>query len=452
MSVIDSDQGTADALHIMESTPEEIRRYQDVQLASALNAAWSQVGFYRDLWVRRGNSADQPPADFGQWPAWNVSDLRDAMEAHPPFGNLYTAGGLADVRFIHSSSGTTGKPRYAAFTAIDQEHVFRAYGRIGRMIGLSASDVFCETGGYGVPIGAWSYTRMAQSIGAAVVPAGSGRITPSEKLIEIIHDVGVTAVEGAPSYLLHVGRKAEASGRSLGDSSVRLLSLGGESAAPSVRAELQRLWGAERVSQIYANSDVSWIAGECAVSSASGGANGMHILEDVVRVEVLDADGVPCEDGTYGELVLTSWLRPSTPRIRFRTGDRAAIDRSPCACGLTSARLLPLAGRTDDAIRYHGVTVWPLAVENILIDLTGVRREFYLQLVKHPSTGEKQLVVVVETLDGEQHLDAEQVAAGLRERLNVRIDVTVAAPGETAAVTGLGHLAKTRRFIDLYTS
>lgn len=452
MSVIDRGPDTADDSYIMRSTPEEIRRYQDVQLASTLDAAWSQVGFYRDLWVRRGNSAHEPPADFSQWPAWNVSDLRDAMETHPPFGNLYTPDGLADIRFIHSSSGTTGKPRYAAFTAIDQEHVFRAYGRIGRMIGLGQSDVFCETGGYGVPIGAWSYTRMAQSVGAAVVPAGSGRITPSEKLIDIIHDVGVTAVEGAPSYLLHVGRKAESSGRSLADASVRLLSLGGESAAPRVRDELQRLWGAERVSQIYANSDVSWIAGECAVSSASGGSDGMHILEDVVRVEVLDADGVQCEDGIYGELVLTSWLRPSTPRIRFRTGDRAAIDRSPCACGLTSARLLPLAGRTDDAIRYHGVTVWPLAVENILIDLTGARREFYLQLADHPGGGEKKLAVVVERLDGEQHLDAEHIAAGLRDRLNVRIDVTVAAPGETAAVTGLGHSAKTRRFIDLSTS
>ena len=445
----DIDQHTVDGQHVTRSTPDEIRRYQDAQLAVALEVAWSQVGFYRNLWVRRGNSADRPPTDFDQWPPWNVSDLRDAMEQHPPFGNLYTPDGLADIRFIHSSSGTTGKPRYAAFTAIDQEHVFRAYGRVGRMIGLEPSDVFCETGGYGVPIGAWSYTRMAQAVGAAVVPAGSGRITPSEKLIDIIRDVGVTAVEGAPSYLLHVGRKAESSGRSLNDSTVRLLSLGGESASPVVRAELQRLWGAERVSQIYANSDVSWIAGECAVSSANGGLGGMHVLEDVVRVEILDADGVPCQDGEYGELVLTSWLRPSTPRIRFRTGDRAAIDCGPCACGLTTARLLPLAGRTDDAIRYHGVTVWPLAVENLLIDLTGTRREFYLQLVNEPSTGEEQLAVVVETLDGEQHLDSEHIATGLRERLNVRIAVTVAAPGETAAITGLGHSAKARRFIDL---
>lgn len=449
MSVIQIEPDSVEAVESLMSSAADVRRHQDAQLAVTLSRAWSEVGFYRDLWMRRGNAVEAPPADFDQWPTWNVSDLRDAMEKYPPFGNLYTAEGLADIRFIHSSSGTTGKPRYAAFTAIDQEHVFRAYGRIGRLIGLDSSDVFCETGGYGVPIGAWSYTRMAQAVGAAVVPAGSGRITPSEKLIDIIHDVGVTAVEGAPSYLLHVGRKAEASGRSLRDSAVRLLSLGGESASPAVRDELQRLWGAERVSQIYANSDVSWIAGECAVSSATGGLAGMHILEDVVRVEVLDAEGAQCADGEYGELVLTSWLRPSTPRIRFRTGDRAAIDREPCACGLPTARLLPLAGRTDDAIRYHGVTIWPLAVENLLIDLTGTRREFYLQLANSEHSGEKHLSVVVETLRADEHLDTGQIAAGLREKLNVRIDVTPAGPGETAPVTGLGIAAKTRRFVDL---
>lgn len=433
---------------VMRSSREEIRSYQDAELKSVLARAWEGIGFYSDLWERRGERPDTGPATFEDWPLWNVADLREAMEKHPPFGNLYTEEGMADIRFIHSSSGTTGKPRYAAFTAVDEPEVFRAYGRVGRMIGLRSDDVFCETGGYGLPIGAWSYTRMAQAVGATVVPVGSGKITPSDKLIDVIHDIGVTALEGAPSYLMHVGRKAQASGRSLRDSKVRLLSLGGESASPAVRAELEGIWGTEIITQTYANSDVSWIAGECLASSEQGGTPGMHIIEDVVRAEVLDPeDGRLREDGEYGELVLTSWLRPSTPRIRFRTGDRAAIDRSPCPCGRTAARLLPLAGRTDDAIRYHGVTIWPLAVEDVLTELTGARREFYLEM-RSSENEEKGLGLVVERLDGELAIDPESVTRGIQQRLNVKMTVTVVAPGETHQITRLGTQTKTRRFID----
>jgi phenylacetate-CoA ligase len=426
---------------------EEIVAYQDARLANVMQTAWDEVGYYRQLWAERGNDPHQGPGSFEEWPLWNVTDLRRSMEENPPFGNLYTSAGLADIRFIHSSSGTTGKPRYAAFTALDEPFVSGAYGRIGDLIGVRRGDTICITGSYGLPIGAWSWTRMSQVVGATVVPAGSGRITPSDKLIDLIRDTEVSVMEGTPSYLLHVGRKALETGRGFDHSRIRLVTISGESATSAMRTELQELWGVDRVSQMYANSDVSWIGGECEVSSATHGEAGMHVLEDIARVEILDKDGEACGNSEYGELVLSSWLRPSTPRIRFRTGDRAAIDRTPCACGRTSARLLPLAGRTDDAIRFHGITVWPLAVDDVLAVLTKRKREFYLE--RSVENGHERLTVVMERHADEGPLDLDEVAEVLRQKLTVSFGMRLVGPGETQEFTGLGELPKTRRYLDL---
>jgi len=428
---------------------DEIRAIQEERIEEALEVAWNEVGYYRDLWRERGGDDSAPPRSFGEWPLWNVTDLRRAMAEHPPFGNLYTDAGLANIRFIHSSSGTTGKPRYAAFTAHDEPYVFDAYGRIGALMTLRSTDTIAITGSYGLPIGAWSWTRMAQTVGATIVPAGSGRITPSDKLIDLVRDLSITAVEGTPSYLLHVGRKAEATGRLLKDSSVHLLMLSGEGSTADMRRELKELWGVDLVTQMYANSDVSWIAAECEVSAQNDGLGGMHVLEDVARIEILNSDGSECANREYGELVLTSWLRRSTPRIRFRTGDLAAIDTTPCACGRSSARLLPLRGRTDDAIRFHSITIWPRAVEEVIGELTGRTREFYLELSRD-SSDRDVLTAVIEAEDEERTgLVPAELAEGLRKRLTVAFDVRIVGHGETLPITGLGTLPKTRRFIDL---
>lgn len=448
LEVQDSSERIEDSL--LYKPREELLAQQDASIKAALDVAWNEIGFYRDLWTERGGSVDAPPESLDEWPLWNVSDLRTAMSKYPPFGNLYKEKSLEDVRFIHSSSGTTGKPRYTAFTAADESSVSGAYARIGSMTGLERDDIYCVTASYGLPIGAWSHTRMARVIGATVVAAGSGRITPSDKLIDIIHDTGVTAVEGTTSYLLYVARKALESGRRLDTSRVRMLSVGGESAPPAARAELKELWGADIASQLYANSDVSWIAGECRYSSDRGGVDGMHVLEDLVKVEILDENLQPCLDGEYGELVLTSLIRPSTPRIRFRTGDRAAIDTSPCPCGRSSVRILPLAGRTDDAVRFHGLTVWPSAVEDVLDQLTGRRREFIIERIPDPSGSALRLWV--ERIEDEPvSLDRTHLTRGLRERTGVTFQVHIAEPGATAEATGLGSRPKTRRFVDRTT-
>lgn len=435
---------------VLFQSREEIVAYQQRRLGQALDTAWNEFGFYRRLFERRGIAVSGRPEKLNDWPLWNVADLRVAMEEQPPFGDLYTREGLDDIMFIHSSSGTTGKPRYAPFTAVDGVYASKVYRRVAKMMGnVGPGDVFCITGAYGLTTGSWSYTRMTQAVGAAALPVGSGRITPSNKLLDVLEDIRPSVVHGAPSYLLHVGKKAREQGVDLAKVGVRLLWLGGEGASSSVRKEITELWNAPTTT-FYANSDLGWVGAECEYSSLeTNGAAGMHIFEDQAIFQVLDAEGNEVADHVEGEAVITSWLRPSTPRIRFRTGDRTSVSKDSCPCGMTAVRMLPISGRTDDAIRFHGVTIWPSGVEDVLVAFFNSRHEYVIER-RLNSDRKEFLRLLVEHSQPERRDGISDLSTTLREKLNVTFDVAYVAKGSTAAATGIeGEHTKVNRVVDL---
>lgn len=411
-------------------------------LKQALRVAWEEVPFYQRLWQKRRCKPERRPRQFAEWPTWNVADLRDAIAEEPPFGGLYVPWALENLHFVNSSTGTTGAPRLVAMTNMDVPGLSDVYGRHYQMTGVGRTDVCCVTWTFATPSAAWSAMRASMAVGAAVVPASSGRVTPSEKLLDLIRDTGTTVLAGGASYLMHVADQGHKKGYDLAASPVRLLFLSGEAAPAHMRKQLQEAWGARAV-LCYANSDTSWVAIECAESTKSLGELGAHIFEDVTRVDILDEDGQPVQDGEYAELVITSWARSSSPRIRFRTGDRAAVSSEPCPCGRTAPRLLPLHGRVDDAVRFHGQTIWPVSMESALQAVFGRSTEYYLERRE----GGEVLALVVEAANPAA-VDRDHVALNLQQKLNVRFEVEVAELGATASRTGAGKEMKVRRLFD----
>jgi phenylacetate-coenzyme A ligase PaaK-like adenylate-forming protein len=57
-------------------------------------------------------------------------------------------------------------------------------------------------------------------------------------------------------------------------------------------------------------------------------------------IEIVDPrTGQPTADGAAGEVVVTTLTRQAMPLVRYRTGHRAALMASPCACGSALRRL-----------------------------------------------------------------------------------------------------------------
>jgi hypothetical protein len=98
---------------------------------------------------------------------------------------------------------------------------------------------------------------------------------------------------------------------------------GPELAAPA-RADVFRVFSVPQV--------CTFAAGECTAH------DGLHVADDGVLAEIVGENAAPLRDGTVGRLLLTTLNRNLT-LLRFETGLRAAIDRSPCRCGEGSLRL-----------------------------------------------------------------------------------------------------------------
>lgn len=68
--------------------------------------------------------------------------------------------------------------------------------------------------------------------------------------------------------------------------------------------------------------------------------DGLHLQEDRFLFEcVHPATGLPAEDGTPGELIVTDLAREAQSLLRFRTGTLVIRNSTPCPCGRTSCRI-----------------------------------------------------------------------------------------------------------------
>jgi phenylacetate-CoA ligase len=79
----------------------------------------------------------------------------------------------------------------------------------------------------------------------------------------------------------------------------------------------------------------------------------LHINDDVILLEIVDANGQPVPDGSTGEVVLTSLTLMRMPLIRYRTGDTAARIPESCPCGRGLGLMTRIQGRTAHTIVAH---------------------------------------------------------------------------------------------------
>jgi phenylacetate-CoA ligase len=68
------------------------------------------------------------------------------------------------------------------------------------------------------------------------------------------------------------------------------------------------------------------------------------------------------------------------PLLRYRTRDIASLDRSPCPCGRTGARMSRVVGRTDDMLIIRGVNVFPSQVESVLLRSKEVAPHYVIEV------------------------------------------------------------------------
>jgi phenylacetate-CoA ligase len=82
-------------------------------------------------------------------------------------------------------------------------------------------------------------------------------------------------------------------------------------------------------------------------------AGSLHVPQENVIIELLDARGRPVAPGQVGEVTVTHLEAVGMPIIRYRTGDEARSSANPasaCPCGRSSQTLAEIRGRLTDHI------------------------------------------------------------------------------------------------------
>jgi phenylacetate-CoA ligase len=356
--------------------------------------------------------------DLRDIPLLTKEDLRADQEREPPFGTRLCAARTELVR-LHVTSGTTGEPVAIGLTQRDHEHNSAVGGEAFRIAGVRPDDVIAHCLNYALYAGGIADHMALEASGATVVPVGVGQ---SQRLLDLIPRLGITAIFGTLSFPAHLARKAREQDIDPRDLRLRHLVTAGEPGAglAAVRAEIEAAYGAT-VRDTFGMSDVwSTMAGEC------GEGEGLHLTTTAQAIlEVVDPEtGEPRElhDGVHGEFVWTHLQREASPLVRYRSADVGHVYTAPCACGRTTPRIR-IDGRRDDMLRVRAVNVYPSAIGEILHRHPGLGRWAVVAL---GDPIEPPLRVYVEAPDGTPTHRAED---DLRETLRAQFAVRRVAPG-----------------------
>ena len=311
-----AEAGRFDALPIYKpeiecASREEIRALQLEKLKETVAYAYERVPYYRQKLDEMGVAPSdiRTLEDVRKLPFTDKAVLRETF----PFGLF--AVPLDDIRELHSSSGTTGKPVVVGYTDDDMDMWSECIARLVQMAGVVPGDIAQMAFGYGMFTGGFGLHYGLQRLGCAMIPAGSGN---TERHIQMIEDYGTTVLVATPSYAMHICEVGEKMGYDWEKSPLRVGLFGGEPCPPGLKAEIERRMHIVCTDN-YGLTEVMGpgVSGECLAERYQ-----QHIAEDHFLWEVIDPEtGEPVGEGEMGELVLTPLCKQGIPVLRYRTHD-----------------------------------------------------------------------------------------------------------------------------------
>ncbi|WP_406290177.1 phenylacetate--CoA ligase PaaK [Streptomyces sp. NBC_00209] len=410
----------------------ELEALQLERLRATLRHAYENVAHYRAAFDRAGLKPEDcgSLADLARFPFTTKADLRDNY----PFGMF--AVPEDQVRRVHASSGTTGRPTVVGYTGKDLETWADVVARSIRAAGGRPGHKIHVAYGYGLFTGGLGAHYGAERLGCTVIPASGGM---TARQVQLIQDFRPDIIMVTPSYMLTILDEFERQGVDPRATSLRAGIFGAEPWTEEMRREIEERFAIDAV-DIYGLSEVMGpgVAQECVETK-----DGLHIWEDHFYPEVVDPlTGEVLPDGERGELVFTSLTKEAMPVIRYRTRD---LTRLLPGTARVFRRMEKVTGRSDDLVILRGVNLFPTQIEEIVLRTPGVSPHFQLRL-----TREGRLDVLTVRAEARTGATPEQraaaavsVTAAVKDGIGVSVGVEIVDPETLERSVG-----KFRRIVD----
>jgi phenylacetate-CoA ligase len=361
-----------------------------------------------------------PIRDWARIPFTTKAELLDDQALNPPYGSFHALPPTRYCRLCQTSGTSTAQPLRWLDTLTSWQALLDCWVTLFRIAGIRPDDRLLFPFSFGPFLGFWTAFESAWRQGLLCLPGGGMRSTAR---LRFLLDNAATVVLCTPTYALRLAEVAREEGIDLASSPVRALIVAGEpgGSIPGTRDRIEAAWGA-RVFDHNGMTECGPLGIECI--QAPGG---LHLLETEVLAEVIDDAGQLVPDGTPGELVLTTFHRPGSPLLRYRTGDLVCVDPHHCPCGRSLRRLAGgVRGRVDDMIAIRGNNLHPGALQALLHQFPEVA-EYRLEV-------DETLTLPVLLVEIEPHPSADAGLAGrvdraIRDTLLFRAEVRIVPPG-----------------------
>lgn len=384
----------------------------DTNLIEKINATLSHCHnstFYKNLFKNFSYAKGiQNIEQFQKLPFTTKNDLR----SNSSFDFLATP--RSQVRRIHSSSGTKGKPTIVFYSDADikqwHEHLQRAFA----MAHLESGDVFQTIVGYGLFSGGLGFEQAAEQYGMSVIPIGMGN---TEKQVEFLINYKVNSFITISSYLPILAEYMTANHiQPKRDLNLKAIFIGAEPFNIRQRETLKAFFGVPIIS-IYGMSEMEGpgVAVECPYE------RGMHLFTDSYFAEIIDTvTQEPLNEGEEGELVLTTLSRECMPLVRFRTGDITKLYKDSCNCRSEYEwKIDYVRKRVDDMFIVKGVNIYPNQIQDILLNYKEI--EPYLQI----KIEQNDIVTLIISIKESANIKREQCELSILREIKTWFNISV---------------------------
>jgi phenylacetate-CoA ligase len=314
---------------------DELQQLQLERLQALLVRLKRNVRRYREV---IGDLRVESLADLSKLPVTRADDLIGSF----PYGMF--ALPLREVIRLHSSVGPQGKPLITGHTQNDLKYWGRLVARQLIATGVTANDVIQINLGNGSSSSFSGYVLGAQTMEASVIAEDPLHI---DYQLAMLQNYRPTVLITTPTNAFQLIRQLDQ--RRIDPQSLHLRTV--LLSRPVSTADREALH-AGLFAHAQCNFGVPEILdpGFCLECSAGR----FHVQEDQFLAEIKD-----------GELLVTTLAREATPLLRYATSIACQMHRERCACGRTTATLVP-GGRLDDQFRVNEMPLYQQQLQEVL--------------------------------------------------------------------------------------
>jgi phenylacetate-CoA ligase len=412
------------------------------KLKRQIHHVWSNEDYFRPRLIAAGVSSPEDIKtldDFRRLPAMlDKASHRQSQEdslaryGHP-FG-LHLTVPLKQAIHLAATSGTTGQPTFYVFSPRDLEVSHKTLARLFAQAGIRPGETTFHAFGLSLWLAGVTYVQALEAYGARPVALGAEAGVP--KILRYIEFTRPTTLFATPSMVSQLIERAPGEiGKPVAALGIKRVLCAGEPGAglPAFRQRVREEFGAE----VFDFMGGAWH--NAALSCASHDYHGMHYLTDdtCFRYDLVDpVTKAPIEltDGAVGEALHTGLEYEAAPAFRYATGDILKIHVGHCpGCGVFGTRM-EVVGRVDDMLAIKGVKVYPVAIQNVVLQFRPrVSGELRIRLDTPPPKVEPPLRLAIEA-DANLPTDAwpalaRDIEHRIRELLTFRPEVSILPHG-----------------------